>query len=61
MSYSSTPSIARRLGYIQKKLRKPALEKLDTQYYGCPDDLRELLPLYVARHPDEFRHPGSPR
>jgi hypothetical protein len=38
-----------------------ALEKLDTQYYDCPDDLRELLPLYVARHPDEFRHPSPPR
>jgi hypothetical protein len=37
-----------------------ALAELDARYYDCPDDLRELLPLYVARHPDEFRHPGSP-
>jgi hypothetical protein len=37
-----------------------ALEELDTQYYDCPDDLRELLPMYVARHPDEFRQLGAP-
>lgn len=36
-------------------IREKALKKLDTQYFGRPDDLRELLPLYAARHPDEFR------
>jgi HEAT repeat protein len=37
------------------------LKELDTRYYDCPDDLWELLPLYVARHPDEFRRPGPRR
>lgn len=34
------------------------LAELDTEYYDCPDDLRELLPLYTTRHPAEFRRPG---
>lgn len=36
-------------------LRLPALSKLDTRYYNCPDDLRGLLPLYAANHAKEFR------
>jgi hypothetical protein len=36
-------------------LNLKALEKLDFEYYACADDLWELLLLYVARHPDEFR------
>lgn len=36
-------------------LSLPALSKLDTRYYDCPNDLRELLPLYAATHAKEFR------
>lgn len=43
------------------RLDHDALEELDTEYYAAPDDLRELLPLYAARHPGEFRRPGSAR
>ena len=34
-----------------------ALKALDTEYYACSDDLRELLPQYAAHHPAEFSHP----
>ena len=33
------------------------LSGLDTEYYDCPDDLRELLPLFVARNPEAFKAP----
>lgn len=39
-------------------IESATLAELDTEYYVCSDDLRELLPLYAARHPAEFRHPG---
>ncbi len=32
-----------------------ALDKLNTEYYRCPDDLRELLPRYVASNSGAFQ------
>jgi hypothetical protein len=32
-----------------------ALDDLSTQYYNCPEQLREILPRYVASNPEAFR------
>lgn len=35
------------------------LESLDSEFYGYPDDLTELLFAYVAAHPETFKAPAG--
>lgn len=38
------------------KIDLEALEELNTRYYRCPEQLSEILPRFVASHPESFKN-----